>query len=296
MSEASLDPSQRGPDWTHISPVAGSLFHEKRQPKEARWSHLQANAKQPTIGKLIDDAMAAIEKAQPRPQGRSAQGLQPPGARQGDARRTDRPDLRHRHGRAGRQGQGHPRPRLRVFPRRLRRVGGQARRRVLYAALGRARAGRDAGALQGPRLRPVLRLGRHVRSVGEVRRKPRRTHRRHRHLRAGEQLHDVAARQDEPRGARHRRRHPLEQRGQLPQGRTARTCASTTSSPIRRSTFPTGAASGCARTRAGHTARRRSATPTTRGSNTSSGTSRRTARRAWCWPTARCRRRRSART
>ena len=30
-------------------------------PKEARWSHLQANAKQPTIGKLIDDAMIAIE-------------------------------------------------------------------------------------------------------------------------------------------------------------------------------------------------------------------------------------------
>jgi type I restriction enzyme M protein len=32
-------------------------------PKEARWSHLQANAKQPTIGKLIDDAMLAIEAA-----------------------------------------------------------------------------------------------------------------------------------------------------------------------------------------------------------------------------------------
>ncbi len=32
-------------------------------PKEARWSHLQANARQPTIGKLIDEAMAAIEKA-----------------------------------------------------------------------------------------------------------------------------------------------------------------------------------------------------------------------------------------
>src|SRR2546427_5442498 len=30
-------------------------------PKEARWSHLQANAKQTTIGKLIDDAMLAIE-------------------------------------------------------------------------------------------------------------------------------------------------------------------------------------------------------------------------------------------
>lgn len=31
-------------------------------PKEARWSYLQANAKQPTIGTLIDDAMRAIEK------------------------------------------------------------------------------------------------------------------------------------------------------------------------------------------------------------------------------------------
>lgn len=31
-------------------------------PKEARWAHLQANAKLPTIGSLIDDAMRAIEK------------------------------------------------------------------------------------------------------------------------------------------------------------------------------------------------------------------------------------------
>ncbi|MBB3066002.1 type I restriction-modification system subunit M [Limibacillus halophilus] len=30
-------------------------------PKEARWSHLQARAKQPTIGRDIDDAMLAIE-------------------------------------------------------------------------------------------------------------------------------------------------------------------------------------------------------------------------------------------
>lgn len=32
-------------------------------PKEARWTHLQANAKRPEIGKLIDEAMEAIEKA-----------------------------------------------------------------------------------------------------------------------------------------------------------------------------------------------------------------------------------------
>ena len=34
-------------------------------PKEARWWHLQANAKQPGIGKLIDEAMAAIKVANP---------------------------------------------------------------------------------------------------------------------------------------------------------------------------------------------------------------------------------------
>jgi type I restriction enzyme M protein len=31
-------------------------------PKEARWSHFQANAKRPEIGKFIDDGMVAIEK------------------------------------------------------------------------------------------------------------------------------------------------------------------------------------------------------------------------------------------
>lgn len=34
-------------------------------PKEARWSVLQNNAPQPTIGKLVDDAMAAIERENP---------------------------------------------------------------------------------------------------------------------------------------------------------------------------------------------------------------------------------------
>src|SRR5690625_4871393 len=38
-------------------------------PADARWSHLQANAKQPNIGRLIDDAMAAIEKDNPRLKG-----------------------------------------------------------------------------------------------------------------------------------------------------------------------------------------------------------------------------------
>ncbi len=38
-------------------------------PKEARWDKLQANAKQPTIGKVIDDAMVAIEKENPNLKG-----------------------------------------------------------------------------------------------------------------------------------------------------------------------------------------------------------------------------------
>jgi type I restriction enzyme M protein len=34
-------------------------------PAEARWARLQANARQPTIGQIIDEAMAAIEKHNP---------------------------------------------------------------------------------------------------------------------------------------------------------------------------------------------------------------------------------------
>ncbi len=42
--------------------AASNIFWVHRR---ARWSGLQANAKQPTIGKLIDDAMIAIEKDNP---------------------------------------------------------------------------------------------------------------------------------------------------------------------------------------------------------------------------------------
>jgi len=34
-------------------------------PREARWTHLQAAAKQPTIGQILDDAMEAIERDNP---------------------------------------------------------------------------------------------------------------------------------------------------------------------------------------------------------------------------------------
>ncbi len=34
-------------------------------PQVARWKHLLSNAKQPNIGKIVDDAMDAIEKENP---------------------------------------------------------------------------------------------------------------------------------------------------------------------------------------------------------------------------------------
>jgi len=38
-------------------------------PAEGRWSHLQASAAQPAIGKIVDDAMVAIERDNPRLKG-----------------------------------------------------------------------------------------------------------------------------------------------------------------------------------------------------------------------------------
>lgn len=46
--------------------LAENIFYV---PKEARWSYLQANAKQPEIGTFVDNAMIAIEKENPRLKG-----------------------------------------------------------------------------------------------------------------------------------------------------------------------------------------------------------------------------------
>ena len=66
------------------------------------------------------------------------------------------------------------------------------------------------------------------------------------------------------------------------------TCGPTTSWPIPPSTSPTGAASGCGTTGAGSTACRRWATPTSPGCSISSTTWRPGERPASCWPTAPC--------
>ena len=188
-------------------------------PKEARWSHLQANARQPTIGKLIDDAMLAIEA-----NNASLKGVLPKDYNRPALDKVMLGELIDLiSGIAMGEAEDKAKDILgRVYEYFLGGFAGSEGKRggeFYTPALGRARAGRDAGALQGPGLRPLLRLRGHVRAVREVRGGARRPHRRHRHLRPGEQLHHLAAGQDEPGGARHRRRHPLEQRGQLPQGR-----------------------------------------------------------------------------
>ena len=132
-------------------------------------SYLQANAKQPEIGKLIDDAMVAIERENPSLKGVLSKDYARPA--------IDKTQLGElidligtiAHGRRREPLQGHPRPRLRVLPRPLRQRRRQGRRRVLHGALRGQAAGRDARAVQGPRLRPLLRLGRHVRAERALR-------------------------------------------------------------------------------------------------------------------------------
>lgn len=48
-------------------------------PKEARWSHLKASAPQPTIGRLVDDAMTAIERDNPSLKGVLSKDFARPG-------------------------------------------------------------------------------------------------------------------------------------------------------------------------------------------------------------------------
>jgi type I restriction enzyme M protein len=100
-------------------------------PKEARWSHLQANAKQPDIGKLIDEAMLAIEKVNP-----SLKGVLPKDYARPALNAVMLGELIDLiSGIAlgeGKDKARRARPGLRVLPRPVRRQRGQARRRVLH--------------------------------------------------------------------------------------------------------------------------------------------------------------------
>ena len=141
-------------------------------PPVARWQHLKSQTRQPTIGRLIDDAMIAIERDNPALKDVLPKDYARPALDK--SRLGQVVDMvsnikvggaeAPRHGRAGQ--------RLRILPGAVRPGRGQKGWRVLHPALGGAATRRDAGAVQGPRLRPLLRLLWHVRPVGGVHPRP----------------------------------------------------------------------------------------------------------------------------
>jgi type I restriction-modification system DNA methylase subunit len=86
-------------------------------PPEARWWHLKAQAKQPTIGQIVDDAMAGVERGNP-----SLNGVLP--------KDYARPALDKQ--RLGQLIGGHPQacPRANPWPLRGRRGAGGRRRAI----------------------------------------------------------------------------------------------------------------------------------------------------------------------
>ena len=149
---------------------------------------------------------------QPGAEGGAAQGLRAARPGQAASRPADRHDRKHpRRGRRSALPR-RARARLRILPLAVRECRGKKGRRVLHPALRRQAARRDAGTLPGPGLRSVLRLLGHVRAVDRVHSRPRQRQRqrwqgarRYLGLRPGVELHDVAAREDEPGHSRDRR-------------------------------------------------------------------------------------------
>jgi type I restriction enzyme M protein len=113
-------------------------------PKEARWSKLKAEAKQPTIGKTLDDAMLAIERDNP-----SLKGVLP---KEYAHPRLDKQRLGQLIDLVGNIGLGDSASRSKdilgrvyeYFLSQFASAEGKEGRPVLHAALRRPRAGRDA--------------------------------------------------------------------------------------------------------------------------------------------------------
>jgi type I restriction-modification system DNA methylase subunit len=58
LARAALWPSPEDPDEYRAANICWV-------PKKARWSRIKGNAPQPTVGKLVDDAMEAVERDNP---------------------------------------------------------------------------------------------------------------------------------------------------------------------------------------------------------------------------------------
>ena len=172
-------------------------------PSGARWSEIAAKAHTPEIGTVIDDAMRAIEKENKRLKDILPKNFARPEL---DKRRLgDVVDLFTKYQNAGsQQRKGCSWSHLRILPVHVCRAGRQAWRRILHAVLRCTHLGRDIAAVQGARVRPLLRQRRYVCAVGEVCREPQRQHQRYFHLRTGFQPDHLENGADEPCHSRHR--------------------------------------------------------------------------------------------
>ena len=150
-------------------------------PPVARWPKLQAQAHQPTIGRAVDDAMIAIERDNP-----ALKEVLP--------REYARPALdKTRSGAGGRHGEQHQDWRLRKHAPRTCWATSTSTFLEQFALAEGRKGGefytprsvvqpprRDAGAVPGSRVRPLLRLLRYVRPVGGVHPRPRQRERQRR--------------------------------------------------------------------------------------------------------------------
>jgi type I restriction enzyme M protein len=116
-------------------------------PKEGRWSVLKDNAPQPTIGKLVDDAMTAIERDNPSLQGVLLKDYARPGLDKQRLGQLINLVSNYRPREPGRSIQGHAGACLRILPVSVCQRGGEEGRPVLHPITRRPRAGRDARAL-----------------------------------------------------------------------------------------------------------------------------------------------------
>ena len=181
-------------------------------PPEAHWSNLKTQARQSTIGQLVDDAMTAIERDNPAlkdvlPKDYARPALDKTrlgqlidlvsNIRVGDTEARAKDVL-------GRVYEYF----LSQFANAEGKKGGE-----FYNPALRGRAlGRDPGALSRPGVRPLLWLLGHVRPVVGIHKCARQRERqrrqgqsRHLHLRSGIELHHLATGEDKPGHPWHRR-------------------------------------------------------------------------------------------
>lgn len=171
-------------------------------PSGARWSEIAAKAHTPEIGTVIDDAMRAIEKENKRLKDILPKNFARPELdkrRLGDVvdlftniKMLDHSSEKDVLGRTYEYC-------LSMFAEQEGKRGGEF---FTPSCVVRTLV-RDIAAVQGARVRPLLRQRRYVCTVGKVCREPQRQHQRYFHLRTGFQPDHLENGADEPCHSRH---------------------------------------------------------------------------------------------